>query len=170
VLRWLAGHGDAGMAGLAVRPDGISGRCCSRPAGRYDPHRQEHLRYAGQPAEPVHVDQAGAVAAVDRIAAGLQADLRMVNAPIYRLTDYDVSAEGNDYAEDAQPYRSVEREMEEELFGREDVDSVFGDSRQADPMDRSRLSAPTTWTTTRGGWSAPDSGSTCSPATTSSRP
>ena len=32
--------------------------------------------------------------------------------------------------------------MEEELFGREDVDSVFGDSRQADPMHRSRLSAP----------------------------
>jgi hypothetical protein len=32
--------------------------------------------------------------------------------------------------------------MEEELFGREDVDSVFGDSLQADPMHRSRLSAP----------------------------
>jgi hypothetical protein len=47
-----------------------------------------------------------------------------------------------DYAEDAQPYRSVERELEEELFGREDVDSVIGDSRQADPMHRSRLSAP----------------------------
>jgi hypothetical protein len=31
--------------------------------------------------------------------------------------------------------------MEEELFGREDVDSVFGDSLQADPMHRSRLSA-----------------------------
>jgi hypothetical protein len=50
-----------------------------------------------------------------------------------------------DYAEDAQPYRTIEREMEEELFGREDVDSVFGDSRQADPMHRSRLSAPMGW-------------------------
>jgi hypothetical protein len=218
---------------------------------------QEHLRYAGQPAKPVRVDRAGAGAAVDRIAAGLQADLRMVNAPIYRLIDVTVSAEGIagsvglagffdyaltldlleaelgdaltaglpaepgqlplrdrylpdlaavldvgarmcaggppaltaiarptgrgrsrpdflllvqersgrvlnaarrlavipksfhgplvDYAEDAQPYRSVEREMEEELFGREDVDSVFGDSRQADPMHRSRLSAPMGW-------------------------
>ena len=46
-----------------------------------------------------------------------------------------------DYAEDAQPYRTIE----EELFGREDVDSVFGDSRQADPMHRSRLSAPMGW-------------------------
>ena len=34
--------------------------------------------YAGQPAEPVRVDQLGAVAAVDRIATGLQADLRTV--------------------------------------------------------------------------------------------
>jgi len=42
------------------------------------------MRYAGQPPDLVHVDQLGAVAAVDRIAAGLQADLRMVNAPIYR--------------------------------------------------------------------------------------
>ncbi len=218
---------------------------------------REHLRYVGQLAEPVRVDQAGALAAVDRIAAGLQTDLRMVNAPIYRLTDVDVSTGGIagsvglagffdyaltldlleaelgdalatglpttpgqlplrdrylpdlaalldlaarmcaggppaltaiarpagrgqsrpdflllvqersgrvlnaarrlavipksfhgplvDYAEDAQVYRSVEREMEEELFGREDVDSVFGDSRQADPMHRSRLSAPMGW-------------------------
>jgi hypothetical protein len=50
-----------------------------------------------------------------------------------------------DYAEDAQPYRSVEGEMEEERFGRRDVDSVFGESRQADPMHRSRLSAPMGW-------------------------
>lgn len=220
---------------------------------------REHLRYAGQPAEPVRVDQLGAIAAVDRIAAGLQADLRMVNAPIYRLTDVTVSAAGIaggvglagffdyaltldllepelgdalaagqpvepgrlplrdrylpdlaavldvggrmcaggppaltaiarpagrgrsrpdfllliqersarvlnaarrlavipksfhgplvDYVEDAQPYRSIEREMEEELFGREDVDSVYGDSRQADPMHRSRLSEPMGWLT-----------------------
>lgn len=33
------------------------------------------------------------VAAIDRIAAGLQADLRMVNAPLYRLMTVDVSAE-----------------------------------------------------------------------------
>jgi len=235
---------------ILTRPDWLDLRL-PLGAGR------EHLRYAGQPAQPVHVDQFGAVAAVDRIAAGLQADLRMVNAPIYRLTDYAVSAAGIagsvglagffdyamtldlleselgdaltgglpirpgrlplrdrylpdlaavldvggrmcaggppaltaiarpagrgrprpdflllvqerservlnaarrlavipksfhgplvDYAEDAQPYRSVEREMEEELFGREDVDSVFGDSRQADPMHRSRLSAPMGW-------------------------
>ena len=220
---------------------------------------REHLRYAGQSAEPVRIDRAGALAAVDRIAVGLQANLRMVNAPIYRLTDFDVSAEGIagsvglagffdyaltldlleselgdalaaglpaepgqlplrdrylpdlaavldvgarmcaggppaltaiarptsrtrsrpdflllvqersgrvlnaarrlavipksfhgplvDYTEDAQVYRSVEREMEEELLGREDVDSVLGDSRQADPMHRSRLSAPMGWLT-----------------------
>ena len=243
-----AGHRLA--TSVLTRPDWLALRL-PLGAGR------EHLRYAGQPAEPVRVDQLGAVAAVDRIAAGLQADLRMVNAPIYRLTDYAVSAAGIagsvglagffdyaltldlleaelgdalagglpirpgqlplrdrylpdlaavldvagrmcaggppaltaiarpagrgrlrpdflllvqersgrvlnaarrlavipksfhgplvDYAEDAQPYRSVEREMEEELFGREDVDSVFGDSRQADPMHRSRLSAPMGW-------------------------
>lgn len=219
---------------------------------------RERLRFAGQPAGPVRVDQVGALAAVDRIAAGLQADLRMVNAAIYRLTDVDVSAEGIagsvglagffdyaltldlleselgdalaagypaepgqlplrdrylpdlsgvldvagrmcaggppaltaiarpasrgrrpdflllvqersgrvlnaarrlavipksfhgplvDYAEDAQVYRSVEREMEEELFGREDVDSVYGDSRRADPMHRSQLSEPMGWLT-----------------------
>ena len=50
-----------------------------------------------------------------------------------------------DFAEDAPVYRSIEREMEEELFGREDVDSVLGDSRQADPMHRSRLSEPMGW-------------------------
>jgi hypothetical protein len=47
----------------------------------------------------------------------------------------------------AEPYRSVEREREEELFGREDANSVFSDSRQADPMHRSRLSAPMGWLT-----------------------
>jgi hypothetical protein len=38
-----------------------------------------------------------------------------------------------DYAEDAQIYRSIEREMEEELFSRADVDSVLGDQRRAGP-------------------------------------
>ena len=50
-----------------------------------------------------------------------------------------------DYAEDAQIHLTLEREMEEELFGREDVDSVLGDQRRADPMHRSRLSAPMRW-------------------------
>ncbi len=214
---------------------------------------REHLRLSPGPAAPIAVDQLGAAAAVDRIATGLQADLRMVNAPIYSLTDVTVSAGGIagmvslagffdyaltldlleaeltdaigaglpparghlplrdrylpdlasvlnvagrlcaggppalcaiarpatrnrgpdyllliqersgrvlnsarrlavipksfhgplvDYAEDAQIHRSVEREMEEELFGRDDVDSVLSGQRSADPMHRSRLSVP----------------------------
>jgi hypothetical protein len=31
---------------------------------------------------------------IDRITAGLRSDLRMVNAPIYRLTNVTVSADG----------------------------------------------------------------------------
>ncbi|SHN05145.1 hypothetical protein [Cryptosporangium aurantiacum] len=51
-----------------------------------------------------------------------------------------------DYSEDAQIYRTIEREMEEELFGRDDVDSVFTHhQRSADPMHPSRLSAPMRW-------------------------
>jgi hypothetical protein len=50
-----------------------------------------------------------------------------------------------DYAEDAQISRTLEREMEEELFGREEVDSVLTHQRSADPMHRSRLSAPMRW-------------------------
>jgi hypothetical protein len=218
---------------------------------------RERLRFTGEPEQPVRVDQLGALAAIDRIAAGLQADLRMVDAPIYDLTEISVSEEGIagrvalagffdyaltldllepeladalaaglpaepgqlplrdrylpdvaavlnldgrlcaggpptltaiarpatrtrrrpdflllvqersgrvlnaarrlavipkafhgplvDYAEDAQIHLTLEREMEEELFGREDVDSVLGDSRRADPMHRSRLSAPMGW-------------------------
>lgn len=218
---------------------------------------REHLRFDGRPSGPVHVDETGAVAAVDRIATGIQADLRMVDAPIYRLTDIAVSEDGiagtvrlagffdyaltldllepelgnallagrptvpgqlplrdrylpdlarvldvggrlcaggppalcaiarpasrnqprpdflllvqersarvlnaarrlavipkafhgplADYAEDAQVYRTVEREMEEELFGREDVDSVLGNQRWADPMHPGRLSSPMRW-------------------------
>lgn len=37
------------------------------------------------------------------------------------------------------------REMEEELFGREEVDSTAGDSRSAAPMHPGRLSAPMRW-------------------------
>jgi hypothetical protein len=50
-----------------------------------------------------------------------------------------------DFAEDAQIGRSIEREMEEELFGRDDVDSVLSDQRRADPMHRSLLSLPMRW-------------------------
>jgi hypothetical protein len=55
---------------------------------------RESLRFVPGLGEPVRLDQAGAVAAVDRIAAGLQSDLRMVNAPIYRLSDVTVSGQG----------------------------------------------------------------------------
>lgn len=37
------------------------------------------------------------------------------------------------------------REMEEELFGRDDVDNTLGDQRAADPMHPSRLSEPMRW-------------------------
>lgn len=50
-----------------------------------------------------------------------------------------------DYAEDAQFFMTLEREMEEELFGRDDVDSVLEDLRHADPMHPSRLSGPMRW-------------------------
>jgi hypothetical protein len=50
-----------------------------------------------------------------------------------------------DYADEAQIHRSIEREMEEELFGRDDVDSVLSDQRRADPMHHNRLSVPMRW-------------------------
>lgn len=50
-----------------------------------------------------------------------------------------------DYSEDAQILLTVEREMEEELFGRQDVDSALADSLSADPMHLSRLSDPMRW-------------------------
>jgi hypothetical protein len=56
-----------------------------------------------------------------------------------------------DCAEDAQIHRSVEREMDEELFGRDDVDSVLSGQRSADPMHRSRLSPPMLALTDRAG-------------------
>lgn len=37
------------------------------------------------------------------------------------------------------------REMEEELFGRDDVDNTLGEQRSADPMHPSRLSEPMRW-------------------------
>jgi len=37
------------------------------------------------------------------------------------------------------------REMEEELFGRDDIDSTVTVQRSADPMHPSRLSEPMRW-------------------------
>jgi len=50
-----------------------------------------------------------------------------------------------DYREDARIRVTLLREMEEELFGRDDVDNTTGDQRSADPMHPSRLSEPMTW-------------------------
>jgi hypothetical protein len=50
-----------------------------------------------------------------------------------------------DYTEDAQLCATIEREMEEELFGRSDLDDTGNASRQADPLHPSRLSAPMRW-------------------------
>jgi len=50
-----------------------------------------------------------------------------------------------DYRDDAQIGATLKREMEEELFGRDDVDSTLGDQLFADPMHSSRLSEPMRW-------------------------
>ncbi|PUB24366.1 hypothetical protein C8K30_109115 [Promicromonospora sp. AC04] len=50
-----------------------------------------------------------------------------------------------DIADDAPIGATLAREMEEELFGRTEVDSTIGESRQADPMHLSRLSEPMAW-------------------------
>ncbi|WP_338013452.1 transcriptional regulator [Saccharothrix sp. ALI-22-I] len=50
-----------------------------------------------------------------------------------------------DYRADAQVGATLRREMEEELFGREDLDNTVGDQRHADPMHPSRLSEPMRW-------------------------
>ncbi|MFF4275887.1 hypothetical protein [Streptomyces sp. NPDC001536] len=50
-----------------------------------------------------------------------------------------------DYGEDAHFSATIEREMEEELFGRTDVDSTVSDQLHADPMHPSLLSAPMRW-------------------------
>jgi len=50
-----------------------------------------------------------------------------------------------DYREDARIGVTVLREMEEELFGRDDVDNTTGDQRSADPLHPSRWSEPMTW-------------------------
>jgi hypothetical protein len=55
-----------------------------------------------------------------------------------------------DFRDDVQVSATLEREMEEELFGR-DVDSTGGDTRRADPMHLSRLSEPMRWLMERPG-------------------
>ncbi len=49
---------------------------------------------------------------------------------------------------DAKIAATLRREMEEELFGREDVDNTIAAPRAADPMHPSRLSAPMRWLAT----------------------
>lgn len=50
-----------------------------------------------------------------------------------------------DYRTDAQLGATLRREMEEELFGREEIDNTLADQRRADPMHPSRLSEPMSW-------------------------
>jgi hypothetical protein len=51
----------------------------------------------------------------------------------------------SDWREDAPFSATLEREMEEELFGREDVDTALNVPRHADPMHPSQLSSPMRW-------------------------
>lgn len=52
-----------------------------------------------------------------------------------------------DFRTDAQIGSTLKREMEEELFGRDDVDSTTVELRTTDPMHPSRLSEPMRWLT-----------------------
>jgi hypothetical protein len=56
-----------------------------------------------------------------------------------------------DYRADARIGATLRREMEEELFGREEIDSSLGESRLADPMHPNRLSEPMRWLTAEPG-------------------
>jgi hypothetical protein len=56
-----------------------------------------------------------------------------------------------DYRADAQIGATLRREMEEELFGRNDIDNTLGKPRSADPMHPNRLSEPMRWLTERAG-------------------
>lgn len=56
-----------------------------------------------------------------------------------------------DYRADARIASTLMRELEEELFGRVDVDSTEGPQRAADPMHRSRMSEPLRWLTSEPG-------------------
>ena len=50
-----------------------------------------------------------------------------------------------DYRADARIGATLLREMEEELFGREDIDNTMAEQRSVDPMHPSRLSEPMSW-------------------------
>ncbi|HEX3779682.1 MAG TPA: transcriptional regulator [Pseudonocardiaceae bacterium] len=50
-----------------------------------------------------------------------------------------------DLRADAKLGATLRREMEEELFGRDDIDNTIADQRTADPMHPSRLSEPMRW-------------------------
>jgi hypothetical protein len=50
-----------------------------------------------------------------------------------------------DYRADARLGATLRREMEEELFGRDDIDSTGGEQLRADPMHPSHLSEPMRW-------------------------
>lgn len=52
-----------------------------------------------------------------------------------------------DDSEDTQISATLRREMEEELFGRDEVDGTISPQRHADPMHTSRLSEPMRWLT-----------------------
>lgn len=58
-----------------------------------------------------------------------------------------------DVADEAPIGASLVRELEEEVFGRQDVDSTVSSARHADPLHASRLSEPMTWLTEHpGAW------------------
>ena len=50
-----------------------------------------------------------------------------------------------DFRGDAKIGATLRREMEEELFGREDIDNTIGEQNAADPMHPARLSEPMRW-------------------------
>jgi len=50
-----------------------------------------------------------------------------------------------DFRGDAKTAATLLREMEEELFGREDIDNTVNEQHAADPMHPARLSAPMRW-------------------------
>ncbi|WP_418155020.1 transcriptional regulator [Actinoalloteichus caeruleus] len=56
-----------------------------------------------------------------------------------------------DVRSDARVGATLLRELEEELFGREDIDNTITEVRSADPMHPSRLSEPMRWLTERPG-------------------
>jgi hypothetical protein len=56
-----------------------------------------------------------------------------------------------DFRRDAQVGATLRREMEEELFGRPDIDNTLDDLLTADPMHATRLSEPMRWLTEQPG-------------------